>query len=385
MAKREAGPIETPLAQRLSDFRLRTLPLIVWTVCALVAVGMLVGRASRFEYVGLAQTMEYPISPASTGTVQTVVVDIYDRVDPGEMVAKLDDTLLLASIETSSATLVKLQSELEAARAQLLTDEGQGLANWAADLRRFQADEEQRRLDLLSLRVAYEERQIELERFDIEEQRARELFEAGVVAKNLWERARLERDAVRQGLEDGRILLEQTEQEYFAARTRREEYEAGLPNGDWMDPILQPLREAIEVESRRLDEIEVARQALVLRSPVAGQVSEILCRRGQSVRPGEPVVVVAEGSVREIVAYLAEDDGREIAPSTPVMVSTRGVGGTVSESVVIRVGPTIQQLPPRLWRNPRQPDYGRAVVIAAVPGMRLTPGEMVNVKFLSPR
>ena len=383
MAGRQSGPIETPLAQRMVDFRLRTLPLIVWCVCVLVVAGMLLGRASRFEYVGLAQAMEYPISPAETGTVQSVVVDIYDRVNSGEMVAKLDDSRLLASIATSSAMLVQLQAELEAARATLVTNEGQGMSDWAADLRRFQADEQQRRLDVLSLRVVYEERQIELERFEIEEQRARELYDAGVIARKLWDQARLQRDEVRQGLEEGRILLDQTEEEYFATRTRREEYEAGLPNQDWIDPILRPLLEAIEVESRRLDEIDVQRQALVLRSPVTGQIVEILCRRGQSVRPGEPVVVVAEGSVREIVAYLAEDDGREIAPSTPVMVSTRGGGGTVSESIVIRVGPTIQELPPRLWRNPRRPDYGRAIVIAAVPGMQLRPGEIVNVKFLS--
>jgi multidrug resistance efflux pump len=385
MAGRESGPIETPLAQRLADFRFRTLPLIVWSICALIVAGMLLGRASRFEYLGLAQAMEYPISPVATGTVQSVVVDIYDRVNSGEMVAKLDDSRLLASIATSSAKLVQLQAELEASRAKLLTNEGQGMASWAADLRRFQADEQQRRLDVLSLRVVYEERQIELERFEIEEQRARELYDAGVIARTLWDKARLQRDEVRQGLEEGRILLEQTEEEYFAARTRREEYETGLPNKDWLDPILRPLREAIEVESRRLDEIDVRRQALVLRSPVTGHVSEILSRRGQSVRPGDPVIVVAEGSVREIVAYLAEDDGREIKTSTPVMVSTRGEGGTISESVVIRVGPTIQELPPRLWRNPRRPDYGRAVVIAAVPGMQLTPGELVNVKFLDPR
>jgi len=383
MAGHKSGPIETPLAQRMVDFRLRTLPLIVWSVCALIVAGMMLGRASRFEYVGLAQAMEYPISPAATGTVQSVVVDIYDRVNSGEMVAKLDDSRLLASIATSSAMLVQLQAELEATRTTLITNEGQGMADWAADLRRFQADEQQRRLDVLSLRVVYEERQIELERFEIEEQRARELYDAGVVARKLWDQARLRRDEVRQGLEEGRILLDQTEEEYFASRTRREEYEAGLPDQDWIDPILRPLREAIEVESRRLDEIDVRRQALVLRSPVTGQVSQILGRRGQSVRAGEPVVVVAEGSVREIVAYLAEDDGREIAPSTPVRVSTRGGGGTVSESVVIRIGPTIQELPPRLWRNPRRPDYGRAIVIAAVPGMQLTPGELVNVKFLS--
>ena len=52
---------------------------------------------------------------------------------------------------------------------------------------------------------------------------------------------------------------------------------------------------------------------------------------------------------------------------------------------MLRVSPTIQELPPRLWRNPRVPDYGRAVVIAAAPGMRLTPGEVVNVKFLFDR
>jgi multidrug resistance efflux pump len=385
MPARESQPIETPLSQRMVDFRLRVVPLIVWSVCALIVAGMLLGRASRFDYVGLAQALEYPVSPVATGTVQSVVVDIYDRVDAGEMVAKLDDSQLLASIAIASAEIVKLQAELESERATLLTSEGQGMAKWAGALRRFQADEQKRRLDVLSLRVVHEERQIELERMEIEEQRAKELLDAGVIAETLWDQARLQRDEVRRGLEEGRVLLEQTEAEYFAAKTRREEYETGLPNQDWIDPILRPLREAIEVESLRLDEIDVRRQALILRSPVAGQVSNILCRRGQSVRAGEPVVVVAEGSVREIVAFLAEDDGREIAPSTPVVVSTRGQGGTVSESVVIRVGPSIQELPPRLWRNPRRPDYGRAVIIAAVPGMRLTPGEVVNVKFLDPR
>jgi multidrug resistance efflux pump len=202
------------------------------------------------------------------------------------------------------------------------------------------------------------------------------------VAENHYDVARLERDELRQSLEDSRLLLVQTEEEYRAARQRRESYEADLPTDDLMESMLAPLRQAIEVETRRLEEIEVARRALVLRSPVDGQVTQILRRRGGSVRPGEPVLVVAEDSVREIVAYLAEDDNRPIEPSTPVIVSSRGVGGTVAESVVLRVGPGVQELPPRLWRNPRVPDYGRAVVIAAAPGTRLTPGEIVNIKFL---
>jgi multidrug resistance efflux pump len=196
---------------------------------------------------------------------------------------------------------------------------------------------------------------------------------------------RLQRDEVRQGLEDNQVLLAQTEQEFLAAQRRREQYQEGLPQDAWIESMLQPLHEAIEVESRRLDEIELQRQALVLRSPVDGQVSQVLGRRGQSVMRGEPVVVIAEESVREIVAFLAEDDGRDIVANTSVLVSTRVAGGTVAESVVLRVGPTVQELPQRLWRNPRVPDYGRAVVIAAAPSMQLTPGEIVNVKFTPER
>ena len=76
------------------------------------------------------------------------------------------------------------------------------------------------------------------------------------------------------------------------------------------------------------------------------------------------------------------DDGLQIRESTPVIVSSRSSGRTVAESVVLRVGPSIQPLPQRLWTDPRFPDYGRAVVIAATPAMNLTPGEIVNIKFL---
>ena len=61
MAAREWKPIETPLAQRMMDFRVRTMPLIVWSACVLVVAMMLLGRASRLEYHGQAQATEYPI------------------------------------------------------------------------------------------------------------------------------------------------------------------------------------------------------------------------------------------------------------------------------------------------------------------------------------
>jgi multidrug resistance efflux pump len=382
MERADLQPIVPSRAQRLVDFRPRTLPVVVWSVCAIAVAAMLLGRANRLQYLGLAQALDYPISPVATGTVESVVVDLYESVNAGDLVARLDDSHVTASVATANATLAQLRAELEAARVALVADGSPGSGGRAAILRRFKMDEEQRRLDLLSLKLEIESKQIELERLDLETERVHELWQAGVMAKNVYDTTRLSRDAMRKGLDDGRALLAQTEQEYLAARSRREEYDAGLPRDTALESMLQPLREAIEVESHRLQEIELQRRALFLRSPVDGQVSQVLCRQGQSVVAGQPVVVVSEGTVREIVAYLAEDDGHEIGPSTRAIVSTRGTNGTVAETVVLRVGPTIQELPPRLWRNPRIPDYGRAVVVAAAPGMHLTPGELVNVKLI---
>lgn len=385
MTDRDHGRIVPSQAQRMDDFKNRTLPVVVWSVAAIMVLIMLVGRAQRFDYIGLAQSPEYEISSSADGTIETVVVELFQDVDAGDVVVKLNDERVMASIRTSEATIRQLNAELDATGAQILAETGQGVADWTADLRRFQIDEEQRRLDILSLRVVIESDQVELERVGLELARADSLLDAGLISRSEFDITRLMYEGVRGRIDENLVLLKQTEQEYRAALARREAYEMELPRHPQDDPLLQPLREAIAVESRRLREIELQREALTLRSPVMGRVSQILCRRGQSVVPGEPILMIAEQSVQEIVAYLDEASGAEVQENTPVMVSSRNGSRTVAESVVLRVSPSIQALPPRLWTNPRVPDYGRAVVIAATPAMHLTPGELVNVKFLPGR
>ncbi|NIQ30425.1 MAG: hypothetical protein GTN89_08655 [Acidobacteria bacterium] len=94
-------------------------------------------------------------------------------------------------------------------------------------------------------------------------------------------------------------------------------------------------------------------------------------------------MIISERTVNEIVAYLAEADGLRVEEQQPVRLVSHTRPGIVSDSVVLRISPGIQMLPQRLWRNPQIADYGRAVVIAPQPAMRLTPGETIEVRFLS--
>ena len=124
---------------------------------------------------------------------------------------------------------------------------------------------------------------------------------------------------------------------------------------------------------------------MVLRSPVAGRVSQILCRNGQTVVPGEPILTVSDRSVKQIITYLHESDDRQVHENSQVLVSSMSRPEQAAESLVVRLGPGLEQLPQRLWRSPTVPDYGRAVVIAGIPRLELTPGELINVKFLDDR
>jgi len=379
----EAKPIATPRAQRVANFKQRSLPVIVWSVCALLSVVLLTNRARSFRYIGLAQAPEYEVSACATGTIDTLVVGLFQDVRAGEVVATLDERPVLAMIATTNATIAKLQADLEATRAQILSGSGSGLADVNADLRRFQIDEEDRRLAALSLRVVIESDEVERNRLWLDVERNRELLDDGIIGQSFFDMVQASHDVVDTRLTKNKILLAQTENEYRVARERRVAYEGDLAVVPAAAPQLLPLQEAISIEAARLSEIQVQRASLVLRSPVDGRVSFVYGRRGQAVIPGEPVVMISERTVNEIVAYLAEADGLLIEEQQQVRLISHTRPGVVSDSVVLRVSPGIQMLPQRLWRNPQVADYGRAVVIAPQPAMRLTPGETIEVRFRS--
>jgi multidrug resistance efflux pump len=374
-------PIPTPLAQQVADFRRRHLPLAVWVVCAGVCVFMLAGRTQRFDYIALAQSVQYEVSAPVDGRLETVFVDLYDSVGQGEIVAQLADAELTARLEHAQASIRQLRAELLAQRVRLQSDTSQGLSAWTDDLRRFQADEADHRLTALELRAQLRSDEVLAEQTERRLRRADHLLASGVIGELEHDEIRLERDELTQRIEESRWLLAETEREYEAARTRRSAFETSLPEIEGEEPLLEPFREAIAVETQRLREIEAQRDSLVLRSPIDGEVSAILCRSGQAVEPGEPILTITDPQVRDIVAWLDGSDPREVRPNTPVIVTSRERGGRSADSFVVRVGTAIEPLPPRLWPDPTSPAYGRAVIIAALPQMELQPGELLTVRF----
>jgi multidrug resistance efflux pump len=372
--------IPTPPAQRRENFRQRSLPLIVWCACAVVAVGMLLSRARRFEYVGMANAPAYEISSRAAATISSVTVGLYEKVGAGDVVAVLDDAQVNAAIETARANVRRLTAEMDTEKAGLGGAAGPG--GMATALRRFAVDEDRQRLEALSIKVTLEADRVELERRGVELHRAEALRAEKLLSDAEFDNARLLYEEVRRRNEENEHLLQEAEDALRRTQTRRGDYE-NAGGGPANEPAaFRPLREAINVEIQRLKEVETQREALVLKSPVAGRVSRILAARGQSVVAGEPILLIEEESVREIVAYLREGDIRSVAPNSKVRV-TSVRSGRVADSIVVAVAPGLEALPQRLWNNPQVAEYGLGVTIAASPVLALTPGELVSVSSAS--
>jgi hypothetical protein len=54
----------------------------------------------------------------------------------------------------------------------------------------------------------------------------------------------------------------------------------------------------------------------------------------------------------------------------------------VAASKIVDIGPTVELIPQRLWRNPNVPQWGLPVLVEIPPGLKLVPGEVVGIRGL---
>lgn len=356
--------IKTPWSQRIADARRGLVPLAAWMLAAVSVVILLRDRGRQYGNVGLARAVEYDVSSDVTGRIESLSVDLFQDVEAGQVLAVLDDAEIKARLETAKAELSRLA------------------ANVSTNLRNVQVDEERLRLQSMQVRVQVEADKVEMARLDLEVQRQQKLAKAGVLAQGELDNARLSRDAVARRIEENEGLLSRTAAEHQKTDETRDKMATSLVSTDAEDPKVAPLRESVRAQEALIEEIDVERRNLALRSPVSGRVSQVLMQAGQTALPGRPVIVVSQRMATEAIVYVPEAIAKSTTPGNPVRVAT---ASAISEGIVDRVGPSVQQIPAQLCRNPTVPEYGVPLLVKGVSGLELMPGERITVKLLRGR
>jgi len=368
---------------RKGQVHTRILPVIVWFAALGVLILIFSRRVERIEVVGIARGAAIQVSSTTTGRLRSLMVDLFDHVNEGQVIAALEDSELQSQLATAQAEIKRLNAELGAMEEQLAVEASNRVSQAVAAMRRFDMDIAQAKLRILELKTSIEPALIQLEDLKVQIQIEEELLEKGASSSKLaLEQAKINYNILQTQIEQNKNLLAQAEKELASAIERKKQYMANQPVDPSIDKALEPLKKAIEVQEKVIEELKIKRMALVLKSPIEGVISEIFSLPGSTVTPGAAILTITNPKPREVVAYLPENTAHCDIQGKKVQLITMGVKRQIAESQVIIVSPVIEQLPARLWPNPNLPQYGRAFIVQIPPELEVMPGEKVGVRGL---
>jgi len=374
------------------NWRLHLLPIVVWLAVVACVVGLFFYRTQRFEVLGIARGEVRQIAATCTARLTNITVQLFDEVKKDQTLAVLDTVLdnenlpevVQAQLATISAETERLGAELVATKNKLAADAVNMDNSRIADQRRFNVDVENARLQILQLQLTIETDRLSLEglklnskifvlqnRPDINDSASYEL-----------KKLKLQCDTLAKRIQENEHLLEQAKRDLGQAQQRHDEFAQRQPQHPSVENALEVIRKAIQVQERRMRELTVQRAPLELKSPFDGVVSLIQRRPGETVRAGDPIMTLAETKPTEIVAYATEMQADMVREQMVVELVKRTEPAQIASSQVIYVGPTVEQMPQRLWRNPNIPQYGRPILVKIPPKFELIPGELVGIRGL---
>lgn len=255
----------------------RRILLLILLAVVLVAVGVwkhLHRAPSQLEIIGIVDGNQVAVSSKITARIQSLKVDIGDRVQPGQLIAVLDQSELQASLSAAQAGTAQAEQNVAQGESQLQLLEASlpaRIQQARAQVRTAQEQERQAEANLALVEADY--------------QRIVPLAKQGIMSAQDRDRVRAQRAAAQ-------AAVDVTKRQVAAAR-------AGLA-----DALAQ--QDQIRMQRQKLRQLQAAtRQAEAdqrlaraqynqteITAPVGGVVTLRVARQGEVVNPGNPMITI---------------------------------------------------------------------------------------------
>jgi multidrug resistance efflux pump len=388
-------------------------PVTVWLVSAAVVVWLLCERVQRFEAVGIARGQVLQIAASSAGRIVEIPVQLFASVKAGQPLATVDtvadneqadEAKLRAQLVAAGAEAERLSAELIPTQEKLRADAVNMAMNQKDNGRRFEMDVDSAGLRVLSLQATVAAQRVTLEEAAVQVKISQKLLEEEAIVPFELEKIKVRYDSVTKEVQENERLLEEAKTVLGQARQRCAEFATHELPAPSEDAALEAIRKQIHVQEEvmkgLLEQLAAwkTRHALELKSPIDGIIipihgqrndamlqrpgEEVFRRPGEVVRAGDPILAVAEAQPTEVVAYVSEQQLGYLKKRMAVELVKTRAPAQVAQSTIAEIGPTLEQLPQRLWRSPSIPQWGLPVLIKIPPGLALVPGEVVGIRGL---
>jgi multidrug resistance efflux pump len=353
-------PIPTPPALRWREFRIRILPVVMFAAALGCAGYLWQQNVTSPALVGAVEVRNAQLTVPCAGKIHQLNVDNFQVVTQGAPVAVLVPS-------DSRAALAVVQSELDILQAKLdpfLTQQ------------RNQTDYERLRMDWLLQRVELATARVNYELAHTELVRTQELHDLKLVPDSAYDVAKSTEQAWNVDVLERSNLVAVTE-----LGIKRLGNLGAPPAG--ADPV-QPMLATLQVEEQKLSRAAAGTEPVTLVAPMDGAVS-LNRRTGENLAAGEPLLTVTATNAEHIISYLRQPIPFEPRVGMKMGVRTRTMQIQTGVARIESVGAQFEGITNALaiLRPGVALDLGLAIQISVPSGMKIRPGELVDLSLLS--
>jgi RND family efflux transporter MFP subunit len=301
------------------------------------------GSVAAFEMI--------PVSPQATGLqIKEILVDKGDVVKAGQLMARLDDSVLQAQLTQAKASEAQAQARLAELRAGTRTEE---IAQAEARLDRARASLREtqatipRQIEQAEAQVASAQA-----RLNLAENRYRSnesLVNQGAVTRDRFNEALSEYRSAQASLSEAQQRLAQArntnnpETDQLAAAAREAEQQVKqLRAGSRKEVISQAEAQLAQAKAQVQATTAQLRNTQVL-APTSGEVAERNGRVGDVSSPSQPLFKIIEKGRLEAVFRVTEDQLPQISPGQSVKITSKNDSKLSFQGKVREIEPLVNE------------------------------------------
>ena len=366
-------------SRRLERIRTDLAPILFFAVCVLLSLWLWKRHGRSPNALGEVEVVRVDVIAPFAGVLAASPqgrLELFDDVDEGSVVARLDSTRAEARLETLRLDRERLEHQLVASEARIIFDRTGFVQEQQREAVRLSWQIESLRLDVLDRMTRIAVDGVEIQKLDLELESNGILISTNTVPRLDYDRLRFDRDRIKTRIGEATVALEEAEAQRDLAVERYKNLVDPIPAE--VEELLRPLRATVAVQESRMRELQLEIDQLAIRAPISGTIVEILRRPGQTVQAGEAMMTVARADGRHIVSYIRQSQHLPLREGMSVAVTARSSGRRFG-GVLNDVGPQFEPVPPHHLADPTRPEWGLPVRLAIPATEALRPGELVDL------
>lgn len=359
MAENTFEPIPIPRKQRLREFRVRVLPIIVFLCVGMAVIYLWRDTTNHPTLIGQVVGDRATISSPVDGTLINFYYDEFNEVQQGQLLGQVfprDSVYLKAQLDLIQAEIDRIKET----REPVLEEQRVRL-----NLEELKIGQMETRISLAQARLQKQQAQAELERFE-------ELWNRDLISKQRFDSVQTKLHLFDVQVEEYQNMLD-----YYAGRIG--EIEEYTSYGDRRDR--NPILAAIKVQEQQMEAVLAEFGPTPFYAPISGVISSIQNGSGEFVSRGDSILVIESRVPTHIVGYVRQPFSQTPEVGMSVQVRTRKADRTFFESKVEEVGGHVRVLQRNLQRPGAIFESGLPIKIAMADSIdvQLMPGELVDI------